>query len=57
LLKNFPPLGDLQLIILAKWQQIRTWISKLMQVDAIVIGSQTHQFWWLWINLTPLEVI
>ncbi len=57
LLENVPPLKDPQLIILAKWLQIRAWINKLMQVDAIVIGSHTHQFQWLWINLTPLEVI
>jgi hypothetical protein len=26
-------------------------------VDVVLVGSQTHQFQWMWINLAPLEVI
>jgi hypothetical protein len=57
LLENVPPLGDSKLIVLARWQQIRAWIGKPVQADVILVGSWSHRFWWMWINLTSLEVI
>jgi hypothetical protein len=57
LLENVPPLGNFWLNILARWKQIRAWINKPMQVDDVSVGSRIHQFWWIWTNITPLEVI
>jgi hypothetical protein len=57
LLENVPPWGDYRPIVLAKWQQIRAWINKPLQVDIISVASWAHRFWWMWINLTPLKVI
>jgi hypothetical protein len=57
LLANVPPLGDFRPTILARWQQINVWISELMQVNVSSVGSRVHRFWWMWINLAPLEVI
>ncbi len=57
LLENVPPLGDSKPIVLVRWQQIKTWIGKLVQVDVASVGPQTHQFQWMWINPTPPEVI
>jgi hypothetical protein len=50
-------LGDYRPIVLVGWQQIRAWIGKPVQVDVILVGSQPHWFRWMWINLTPPEVI
>jgi hypothetical protein len=44
LLENVPPLGDSKPIILVGWQHIRAWISELMQVDLVLVGSRAHWF-------------
>jgi len=44
LLENVSTWGDSKPIILAKWQQIKAWINKPVQVDAILVGSQAHWF-------------
>jgi hypothetical protein len=57
LLENVPTLGDFRPLVLARWQQIMDWIDKLVHANAPSIGSQAHQFHWMWTNLTPSEVI
>ncbi len=57
LLENVPLMGNSWSFILGGWQHIRAWIRESMLVDVVIIGSQAHQFWCLWINITPLEVI
>jgi hypothetical protein len=40
LLRNVPPLGDCgPFAILARWQHIKVWITELMQMDVVSIGS------------------
>jgi len=39
LLENVPPLGDFKPTILVGWQHVRAWISELMQVDVVSVGS------------------
>jgi hypothetical protein len=56
LLENVPPLGDSRPIVLAKWQQIKAWIGKSVQVNVASVGSRIHWFQWMWINLAPQEV-
>jgi len=34
-----PTIGDSMLIVLARWNQIRAWTDKLMQVDVVSGGS------------------
>ncbi len=57
LLENVPPLRDYKPIVLARWQQIKAWIGKPVQVDVVSVGSWAHWFWWMWTNLASLEVI
>jgi hypothetical protein len=54
---DVPPLEDSKSTILAGLQQIRVWISELVHVDDVLVSSRTHQFLWMWTNLTPPEVI
>jgi hypothetical protein len=42
MLENVPPMGHFQPIILTKWHQVIAYISKLVQMDYITIGSQTN---------------
>jgi hypothetical protein len=56
-LENVPPLWDSWPLVLVAWQQIKAWIGDLVQVDAIVVGSHAHRFWWLWTNLAPVDVL
>jgi hypothetical protein len=57
LLDNVPPLVDFKPTILAGWQQIKAWIGELVQMDVVSIGSQTHWFQWMWINIAQIKVI
>jgi hypothetical protein len=41
--------------MLAKWHHIWIWIGELMHVNSTSIGSHSHWFQWMWINLTLLE--
>jgi len=54
---DVPPLEDSKSTILAGWQQIKAWISELVHVDDVSISSRTHQFLWMWTNLTSPKVI
>jgi hypothetical protein len=41
ILKDVPPLGDSQLVVLVGWQQIQVWIEEQVQVDATLVGSHS----------------
>jgi hypothetical protein len=53
---EYPTFGGFLTAILATWQQIKAWIMEPVHVDATIINSCAHCFWWLWINLALLEV-
>ncbi len=43
--------------VLVAWQQVHVWLGKLILVDVTSMGFHVHWLHWLWIDLTPFDLL
>lgn len=43
--------------VLVAWQQVHVWLGKLILVGVTSMGFHVHWLHWLWIDLTPFDLL